>query len=78
MVSFNRVAGGVKFELQAQYEGVDDGESWVGVGLSTDKEMGLDSVVACYGSQVANYWNTADPPYSLPLPVSCTLIITFY
>ena len=68
----------VKVELQAEYEGADDGSRYVAMGFSEDgsgfwpweKAMGNDAVIACYGTTVANYWNTNDPYYSLPLEVS--------
>ena len=52
--------------------------TWVGVGLSADggQAMGDDSVVACYGNTVANYWNAGSPIfYSFPLDVSFLIIV---
>ena len=61
----------IKFQIEAEYNGVDDGSHWVGLGFSADggRSMGEDAVIACYGSTVANYWNTI-PFWSVPLEVS--------
>merc|ERR1719328_164708 len=58
----------IKFEIEAVYNGVDDGSHWVGLGFSADggRAMGEDAVIACYGNTVANYWNTI-PFWSVPL-----------
>ena len=72
VTSFNREASGmIKFQIEAEYNGVDDGSHWVGLGFSADggRSMGEDAVIACYGSTVANYWNTI-PFWSVPLEVS--------
>ena len=73
IASFNRVDAGVRFEIEGKYTDVDDGNHWIGVGLSLDGgstfSMGDDSVIACYGPTIANYWNTPSL-YSLPLDVS--------
>lgn len=69
VTSFNREASGmIKFQIEAEYNGVDDGSHWVGLGFSADggRSMGEDAVIACYGSTVANYWNTI-PFWSVPL-----------
>ena len=44
ILSHNRVEGGVKFEMQAEFAGANDNR-WIGMGLSTDIMMGEDSVV---------------------------------
>ena len=74
VTSFNRMNEGmIKFEIEAKFNGVDDGSYWVGLGFSDDgvHAMGEDSVIACYGNTVANYWNTI-PFASVPLEVSNT------
>ena len=75
VTSFNRVPEGIQFEIEAKYKGVDDGSHWVGLGFSADggRAMGEDSVIACYGSTVANYWNTI-PFWSVPLEVRMDII----
>ena len=75
VTSFNRMNEGmIKFEIEAKFNGVDDGSYWVGLGFSDDgvHAMGEDSVIACYGNTVANYWNTI-PFWSVPLEVSYSL-----
>ena len=44
ILSHNRVEGGVKFEMQAEFAGANDNR-WIGMGLSTDIMMGEDSVI---------------------------------
>ena len=56
LVAVNRE--NLRFEVQAQYAGVDDSKHYVAVGLSKDPKMGDDAVVGCYGQKVAQYWNT--------------------
>ena len=79
VASFNRVSEGIQFEIEAKYNGVDDGSHWVGLGFSTDggRAMGEDSVVACYGSTVANYWNTI-PFWSVPLQVNVQINVMHF
>ena len=65
----------VRFELEAKYSGVDDGNSYVALGFSLDggRSMGDDAVVACYGDKVVNYWNAKTPYiWSFPLEVNLT------
>lgn len=60
----------VKFQMEAQYAGVDDGGHWVALAFSLDggRSMGDDAVIACYGTTAANYWNSFVPYlYSFPL-----------
>jgi len=60
--------GRIKFELQAEFENAGNGDHWTGIGLSlndTWSKMGNDSVVACYGTNVVNYWNTLSFSFKL-------------
>ena len=80
MTKYIKEGAKYRFELFADYRGVEIKDKWVAVGLSLDGAMGNDAVVACFVGpdgdfQVNNFWNIDNPKFTLPVEVNIAFFI---